>query len=469
MVSFIVYDLVFLVLFTLAVVLFLYRRRENLERQGLLYLYKTKWGIRFIEWTSRKFPKTLYAMQYVVLISGFTLMIGMVYFLFWFSYYYLTSPFAAEALKVPVIIPLVPYLPMLFKLDFLPPFYFTYWILIIAIIAIPHEFAHGIFARINKIRIHSTGFGFLGPFLAAFVEPDEPTLAKRSKFAQMSVLAAGTFANVVFTVIFGVIFWLFFVSAFTPAGVLFNSYATGIIPLNEIDSINGKLLSEGSGIIDLIGEENFTTITIEDTKYFIPPNTLRSGIERGASEVPVYLDSPAFNAKLSGAITSIDGEPLRNFDDLKNFMDKHKPGDNVVVSTVNKDGAVNDLELELGNVEGRAFLGIGISPVNRGGILGGIYNFISNIKDPFVYYESKFGDLGWFIYNLLWWSVLISMSVALVNMIPLGIFDGGRFFMLTVWGLTGSKKFAEKAFKFSTWFILLLVAALMVRWLFIFI
>src|SRR3989338_1667009 len=107
MVSFILYDLIFLVLFTLGVVLFLYNRRHNLHRQGLLYLYKTKVGIKFIEWTSRKFPRTLYYLQYVVVFSGFILMISIIYLIIKFSIFYISSPSAAKALKVPVLLPLV--------------------------------------------------------------------------------------------------------------------------------------------------------------------------------------------------------------------------------------------------------------------------------------------------------------------------------------------------------------------------
>jgi len=49
-------------------------------------------------------------------------------------------------------------------------------------------------------------------------------------------------------------------------------------------------------------------------------------------------------------------------------------------------------------------------------------------------------------------------------MLPVGMFDGGRFFYLTVLGITGSEKAGKRAFKISTWIILLLVAALMLKW-----
>ena len=93
---------------------------------------------------------------------------------------------------------------------------------------------------------------------------------------------------------------------------------------------------------------------------------------------------------------------------------------------------------------------------------------MAKVKDPNIFYNSSWGAFGWFIYFFLWWTVLICLSVALVNMIPVGIFDGGRFFYLTIWGLTGSKKVGKKAFELSTWFFIILVSALMLKWILIF-
>ena len=472
MASFIAYDLVFLVLFTLAVVIFLYKKRRNLQRQGLLYLYRTRVGIEFIDWTSLKFPRLLKGLQYVVVFFGYILTIGMVYLLINFSYTYITSPVAAEALKVPVIVPLIPYLPEIFNLDFLPPFYFTYWIIIIAIIAIPHEFAHGIFARLNKIKIHSTGFGFLGPFLAAFVEPDEKQMDKIGRFPQMSILASGTFANVVFGIIFGLIFWLFFSLAFTPAGVYFNSYASNIINVSSINSINGINIANAGEIPGLINESfNFTEIGIpgQNKSSFVSSSNFKIALENNAEQIIAITDSPAFRARLSGAIRAIDGVKVTGFNELGAVLKKYKPGDSIIITTIQKNGEIKEQAIKLEETGGKTFLGIGILQPERKGIMGGIYSLITKIKDPFTYYQSSLGDFGFFIYNLLWWCILISLSVALVNMLPLGIFDGGKFFFLTVWGITGKKRIGEVALKISTYLILLLIVALMVRWVFIFI
>ena len=69
-----------------------------------------------------------------------------------------------------------------------------------------------------------------------------------------------------------------------------------------------------------------------------------------------------------------------------------------------------------------------------------------------------------FFYNLLWWLILICISVALVNMLPVGIFDGGRFFYLTILALTGSDKAAKRSFAMVTYLFLLVLFVIMLFW-----
>ena len=462
--AFTIYDLSFLVLFTLAVVVFLYTHKRNLKREGLLYLYRTSFGIKFIERFTKKYKSILKPLQYLVILSGYFLMVSMVYLLVKFSWVYLTSPVAARAIKVPVLIPLVPYLPEIFKIDFLPSFNFTYWIIIIAIIAIPHEFAHGIFARLNKIRIHSTGFGFLGPFLAAFVEQNDKDMNKASRFAQLSVLSAGTFANILSTIFFGIILWIFFISAFIPAGVNFTSYSQQALNISEVNLPDNLNL-----------DSNLIEIEFQGKTFLVPPENLKQTTENELPYLLVYDDAPAVRYGLKGAISEINGEKVTSYDSLVSKLSKYSPGESVKIKTLYQESVrVNEIkeleyDFELGERQGKAFLGIGISNPQASGLIGGIYNQISKIKNPLIFYQSNLGAFGWFIYYLLWWIVVVCISVALVNMLPVGIFDGGRFFFLTIWAITGSKKIGEKAFKLSTWLILLLVAVLMLKWVFLFV
>ena len=222
----IIYDITLLVAFVIFIGIFLYRKKKNLKKEGLLFLYRTSWGIRLINRIGKRFKKTLNVLSYVAVGLGYLLMGTMIYLFGKIVWLYILNPEIVRAIKIPPIMPLIPYLPQVFKLDFLPPFYFTYWIIIIAIVAVVHEFAHGIFAAHGEVKIKNTGFGFFPfffpIFLAAFVELDEKKMQTKKIFSQMSVLAAGTFANILTAILFFGIMWLFFVLSFSPAGVTFD-------------------------------------------------------------------------------------------------------------------------------------------------------------------------------------------------------------------------------------------------------
>jgi len=153
-----------------------------------------------------------------------------------------------------------------------------------------------------------------------------------------------------------------------------------------------------------------------------------------------------------------------SFEQLREEILKYEPGDTISIKSIEDDEVVY-YDIELAEKNGEPYLGIGLRSQSRKGILGWLFGIISEVKDPFVYYEPTWnGNFAWFVYNLLWWLVLINISVALVNMLPVGIFDGGRFFYLTVWGITGSEKFGRRAFSFATWVIILFLVWLMFKW-----
>jgi hypothetical protein len=278
-------------------------------------------------------------------------------------------------------------------------------------------------------------------------------MKKASKFSQLSVLAAGTFANIVVALLFTLILWMFFASAFVPAGVNFNTYSIDIVNVSSISAIS--LVS--------IGGQNFSQLEANNRTYFASPESIAS--LNKTSYILAYDDSPAFRVKLSGAITEINNQKITNYNELNSTLHAFKPGDNVTITTQGTS-AKSYYNITLGERDSRAFLGIGVIPSQGSGILGNIFSVVSKIKDPSIYYESKFGDFGIFIMNLLWWLVLISFSVGLMNMLPAGLFDGGRFFYLTIWAITKKEKIAKWAFKLSTWFLLALVALMIVKWLF---
>lgn len=462
--SFILYDLILLVVFVLAVALFLYKNKKNLKREGLLFLYKADWGIKLINKVGNKYKKTLKALSYVSVFLGYILMIAMLWLFYTIVKIYLLRPDVVSQIKVPPIMPLIPYIDKV--VPFLPPFYFIYWILILAVIAITHEFAHGIFAAYNKVGIKTTGFGFfpffLPVFLAAFVELDEKKMPKKSNFAQRAVLSAGTFANVLTAILFFIVIAVFFLLAFHPAGVVFNDYSYSIVGLSSISYVNGVAVNNLTydKFSELTNGSRINNISTGDGKYI--------GIKGLVNEkqIALYENAPAIRNQLNGAIIEINDIKVKSVESLSQELAKYSIGDEITVKTKtsNKTKTYNIILEENPYKEGKAWLGIGIADKRSGGLMNSIIMAISSFRDSNIYYESGIGEAGLFIYNLLWWLILISVSVALVNMLPMGIFDGGRFFYLTILAITGKESWAKNSFKWMTYFLLLVLLALMVFW-----
>lgn len=466
--SFLIYDIVFLVLFATFLFIFLHSGKKNLKKEGLLILYRTAWGIKLINYVGKKFPRTLKVLSYISIATGYVLMATMFYLLYAIMKIYIFRPDIVSQIKIPPIMPLIPYIDKL--VPGLPSFYFTYWIIIIAIIAISHEFAHGIFAAYNKIKIKTTGFGFfpyfLPIFLAAFVELDEKKMAKKNKFPQLAILSAGTFANVLTAILFFGILWVFFFFAFTPSGITFDSYPYSPVEISGISIINGISLENPTyeKILNLSNNKGFNKIKINGQDYVVTKDFLEQQKDN-SEKIILYYDAPAINIKLESVISKINGKRINSIDDLSNEMLKYSPGEKITLNVLGDDGINYDKDIILGeNPENKSlpWIGIAFSEKKSKRMIGKIYSIL-NFKNPHVYYKSNF-EVSLFVYNLLWWIVLISISVALINMLPVGIFDGGRFFYLTILGITKSEKTAKNLFAFSTYFILFLLLLLMFFW-----
>jgi membrane-associated protease RseP (regulator of RpoE activity) len=473
--KFLYYDILFLIIFSIIVALFLYKNRKKLEIEGkILLLYRTKIGIKIIEKISKKFPFLIGILSYVSIFCGYILMILSIC-LIGFTLYLIITAIALP--KIPPIFPLVPYITDIFKLDFLPPFYFTYWIITIAIVAVCHEFMHGIFARFGKIRIKSTGFGFLGPFLAAFVEADEKQMEKKSVKTRLSILSGGSFANLLLAILFIAVINLFFISLYTPSGMIFNTYAVSVVNVSNISALNSIGISNAN--LDRISiaysqlEANKTAdvkIAANEKIYFTNYELLGIQLKSKQDAIIAYDDTPAYANKIIGAIKEISYQDTKfrilNQSDLTDALNKLKPGDMITLTTT----AAN-YNLTLGKSplnESKAYIGVGIiQPKSK---LAWLTDFILIKNDFSTYYEpishGEMARLVIFVYNLLFWIVIINISIMIVNMLPFGIFDGGRFFYLTVLGITSSRKAAEKCFKIMHSFILLLLIAMMVIWTF---
>jgi membrane-associated protease RseP (regulator of RpoE activity) len=468
--NFTVYDIALLVIFVVFTSVFLYRRRKNLKKEGLLFLYKTSWGIKIINRIGNKYKKTLTVLGYFSIGLGFLLMITMLYVFGKMVWLYVFNSTLVSMIKIPPITPLIPYLPQIFKLNFLPPFYFIYWILIIAIVAISHEFSHGIFAANKDVKIKSTGFGFFPfffpIFLAAFVELDEKKMEKKKIASQMTVLSAGTFANVIVAILFLGVLLAFFYLSFAPSGVIFDTYTYSAVGIAAINSVNNISITSPTfnNILTLSNNTAISEIRTNNSAYWATESFLEQ--QTGSSGyLLLYDDAPAIKANLSNTIVKINGVKIENKEQLGKELLKYNPGDKIIITALS-DGADRDYSITLGeNPENSSlpYLGIGFFSQSSSNILGNVINVFSSFKDPSIYYKPNFGAAE-FIYDLLWWLILISFSVALVNMLPVGIFDGGRFFYLAILAVTKNQKISKKISSIVTYLFLFLLLVIMVFW-----
>ena len=95
--NFIIFDIALLIIFVACISIFLFIKRKNLKREGLLFLYKTKIGVKIIERIGKKYTKLLNVLSYISIILGFLLMIGVLYFFGKIIWIYI---FQAEIVKL---------------------------------------------------------------------------------------------------------------------------------------------------------------------------------------------------------------------------------------------------------------------------------------------------------------------------------------------------------------------------------
>jgi len=420
--------------------------KKKISREGPMYLYKTQVGVKFIDFIGTKYGKFIRSLHYLVITIGYLLFAGILFVIGQTIYIYLKVPEITNIIKTPPLLPLIPYFPQIFGAQSLfPPFYFAYFLIALIVVAFSHEFAHGIFARANNVRIKSTGVAFLGPILGAFVEQDDKQMTKKAKIPQMAILGAGVFANLIMATIFFLLLLATFHTLFVPAGAVFSTYSYSVINNSEITGINNL-------------SDQLLRISTTDGNYLITPESLATQINLSRDYTIAYFDAPAIKAGLDGAVQSIGEYEVRDFNGFAAAMDNYGPGDNVIIKTTMGD--YNITFAEHPENSSKAFVGVGFRDSGSQRLLSKIFVF----KNPSTYYE-PLTFFSQFSYDLFWWVAMINLMVGLFNMLPFGFLDGGRFFYLTMLGITKSEKKAEKAFKIATKVVAGLFVALILVWL----
>ncbi|MCK4997051.1 site-2 protease family protein [Candidatus Pacearchaeota archaeon] len=455
MVSFWVYDVAFMIIFSALVTWFLTTRKKDLSREGIIFMYRTKFGIKAIKYIGDNFKKVLHKMKGLVIGLGFVLMAAMMWMLGTTVATYILHPEITKLIKAPPIAPLIPYFPKLFGMEsFFPPFYFTYFIVALAVVAIVHEFSHGIFMRTFGIKIKATGMVFLGPILGAFVEQDDKSMKSKNKLEQMTVLGAGVFANMVFALIFYGLYVGFFFTSFAASGYIFNSYGMTTVPLQNITGFSNMT-------------NNMTLVSTTAGNFYLDESLATQLIEDNGEYLVAYIEAPAVLAQMRGAIIQADDVKILGQETLREFLENKNPGDKVTFTTEDSVG-INEYEIILGvhpQNPTKAYLGVGHNVMQAKGIVQGFLSRFMSFKESSTLYKPTWdGEFVYFIYHLFWWVMIINLLVAMFNMMPLGMLDGGRFFYLAIAGIFKSERVAKRASKAMAYLIGLAFALMMIYW-----
>ena len=207
--------------------------RKNIEFRYVIFLRRTKRFRNLIENTANACPRFWKILSTIGVIVAF-------YFMFQ-GFFTLAVLRPSVQLVLPSITQTVSSGPGYILI----PFWF--WIIIISIILVPHEFSHGVIARVEKIPLKSVGLLLLLVFPGAFVEPDEKKLKRAKLISKLRIFAAGSFANFIVAATF-----LFLITyAIWPASVADGikiidvnktspAFQAGIRPGMVITEVNGK-------------------------------------------------------------------------------------------------------------------------------------------------------------------------------------------------------------------------------------
>jgi len=386
MIEFINNNLAF-VLFVLFLSIFLYIKRKNLAVSGafpLFYMlmYKTTWGLDKMTKWSNKHKKLFLYLAYLSTFIGIVGMFASFIFMIWQLGFILDNGLTQGG---GLVLPL--------KTDSgldgaVPVFYvpFLYWIIALFILAIVHEFAHGVISERFKVKVKSSGFAFMGllaPILpAAFVEPDEKQLNKKPWWQKIAVMGAGSTSNFIFGFLF--------------LGIWLTLAAPLIDNTMEVDDIVFQNVMNQS---ELYGQIN------------------------------------------SGKIISLNGET--NNELILNNLKLLKPNEQITLEIENENQTIKNFSIKtFENLENAEKGMVGISGLKM------------NLRN-----KENFKWLGNFPIGFersLFWIWFLNLAIGIMNLLPLGITDGGQV-AKTLFPHFLGKKIGLRIYRSLSWICLILI------------
>ncbi len=246
---------------------------------------------------------------------------------------------------------------------------FPYLVLALSIVVASHELSHGIASLVDHVPLKSTGAFFGHVLMGGFVEPDEEKLNQARNSTKLRVFAAGSFTNVVLGIL---------------CVFLLANFPATIAPFYDV---------------------------------------AWSGVQIGS--IPDNLPAHSSGLKSGDIVMSINGTRISGLTDLRHYMARVNPGQEVVVGTQRGSYTVRTGADQ--NNSSRAI--IGISDLTE--------YILYSPKLPFLS-----GDFPNILLHAEFWLSIVLISVAMINMLPMYPFDGDKFLetALNVFGIKKTKQ-----------------------------
>ncbi|MBT4541256.1 site-2 protease family protein [Candidatus Woesearchaeota archaeon] len=301
-------QIIFAILFVIILGVFLIIKRKQLDVQKVFFpfiyiiLYRTKLGIKLMDKISSKYREYVKLFGYISIGIGF---VGMIYISVAVLLLMLKLVFQPMVTQ-PGMVLVLPFTNIP-GIGFLP---FTDWIISIFILAVVHEFAHGVVARAHDLEVTSSGFAVLAllvPIIpAAFVEPNEKKMKKTKDIVQYSILAAGPVANIVLALM------ILFASAWIISPV--EAYITEPVGFS-FDIMNDSLPAGEAGlkdgtIIDMYNDKKINSYEefYTDISYCVEPGEEITFGEGNSTYVITTTSMPGDETKPLIGINNIQNE-----------------------------------------------------------------------------------------------------------------------------------------------------------------
>jgi len=250
--------LIFLTALLVGMGLWLYKDRKKIQRHTIIFYRRTENGLELIDKIAKYSPRFWNIYGWTGVATGIISMFGAL-LLVGYGFYQMLVTRSVEGGPSLILPGLVAENQFQAGVSFIPV---EYWVVGIGVLMIVHEFSHGIVARAENFELNSIGWGIMGVFPFAFVEPkgegmlpgadiDEDVEGhwEQGTWTQrLKVLCAGSFANYITAGLIGLL--VLGITGFItqPSGLVYTAqdgFPAAEAGMNNgtIESINGVEVS----------------------------------------------------------------------------------------------------------------------------------------------------------------------------------------------------------------------------------